>query len=78
MHFQCQFCAKITGLNNPKSNNLYDTVSKNLEKWSRIIDLAIAKLSPIFIVLPGLIATVYAYFTGNLNEENIRMGLSFW
>lgn len=78
MHFQCQFYAQITGLNNPNSKKLYNTVSENLEKWSRIIDLAVAKLSPIFMVLPGLIATVYAYFTGNLNEENIRMGLSFW
>lgn len=60
------------------SNAIYDKTNRQLEKWSKIIYLAVAEITPMCLVLPQCIVSLIDYSTTDSGNDAFELQLPMW
>lgn len=50
---------------NRQAQLMYMQANQQIEKWSEIVFISVANVSPYFLILPKLGVSLFAYFNGN-------------
>lgn len=66
------------GLGRPVSKAIYDEFSQLIEKWSDITSLALAKGTPICLILPKSLVSFALYFTTDSADKSFLLPLPMW
>lgn len=62
----------------PALKSSYIENNQQIEKWSEIIYLIVAKMTPIAFILPKFIVSIFIYFTTNLENDAFELPLPMW
>lgn len=68
----------FVGLEYQAASELYVKTNQQIETWSEIIYFIISQISPQCIGLPVFIASLYAYFTTDLQNEALEWPYAMW
>lgn len=63
----------LTGLSCPSSKIIYVKIDENLEKWYKILDIALVKIFPISVVALKSTACFIMYFANNLDCNALEL-----
>lgn len=61
----------------PKWKETYIKVNDQVEKWSEIVHLIVAKATPLGLVLTKFIVNLFVYFTTDHDSETVELELPF-
>lgn len=72
-------CEKfVDKIESQASKAIYDETNRQADKWSKIICLAVAKITPICMVLPQCIISLLVYSTTDLGYDAFELVLPMW
>lgn len=57
---------------------LYEQTNQSVEKWTKIVHLAVAKVTVLASVLPKLITSIVAYLVTDLGNEAFVLPIPMW
>lgn len=63
---------------NPSSRLLYEKTNRRAEKWSEIIFILMAKVTPIAWLSPRVIISFFFYFTTDMGNEAFELPSPMW
>lgn len=71
-------CEKIVHKSQSQATRMiYDKTNRQIEKWSKIVYLAVSKFTPICMILPQCISFVL-YLTTDLGTDAFDLSLPMW
>lgn len=68
----------FAGSENAKSKPMYDETNRQVEKWCEIGYFAMVKLTPLLLILPTFIVSVFVYLTTDLANEALVLPFLLW
>lgn len=71
-------CSNVQGLKHPESRALYIESSQKVDKWIRILDVALLRVTPTLAILPAVISSFITYFTTDLGNAALELPGPMW
>ena len=62
----------------PESKAMYSEIDHQIEKWSQIVYIVIAKITPVCFISPIFIYSLVIYFTTDLGNDAFELPLTVW
>lgn len=57
---------------------MYENVDEIIEKWSKIVYFVSVVMSPMSLILPNILLSVYTYSTTELESDSFILLLPMW
>lgn len=68
----------VLGQGNPTSKAIHDVTNRKVEKISRLLCVAVGKVSPQILVWPKFIGCFAVYLTTDLGSEAFELPIPLW
>lgn len=75
---RCVSLYGYVGLEHPESQKLYTESSQKIEKWIKILNVALMKISPALTIWPAVITSLITYFTTDLGNAALELPGPMW
>lgn len=75
-HKKTIFCFK--GLNNPISTDIYVNSSELIRKFTKIMKISMAVITPACMILSKFLANLFIYFSTDLGADELELPLPMW
>lgn len=62
-----------TGLENPISKKIYEEANQQIEKWSKILNMLMRKVTTPCLALPKFIVSFVIYFATDLGNDAFQL-----
>lgn len=57
---------------------IYEKINRQIEKWSKIVYIVVAKVTPILVIMLKVIYSVAVYFTTDLGNDALELPFPEW
>lgn len=60
------------------SKAMYDETNRQIEKWTKIIDVVVVKVTSRFAIIPQIVLCYFLYFTTDLGNDAFELPFAIW
>lgn len=68
----------VLGSQCPTSRKIYEDTNEQIEKQCKLAHLFIAKVTPVSIITPKVLASFFIYFSTNLSNDSFELPFPMW
>ena len=70
--------SNVSGCEYPDSKAIYERVNEKNEKWTKILDFVLLRVTLPGVIMPNFIISYFLYFATDLGSESFRFPFPKW